>query len=238
MNEVMSDYLWKNYRDRQVRYSNQEINASFGYYSISMIGMCLRRHYWSKTETNAPSDETLRMGALGNIIQDWSDNILKETYGDDLVKIEQSVTMPIQLPKVTKLEYVYLNGRIDHLLTIRKPTNHRYFYPIEAKYKVNKLINMIKEPDKKHKWQLLTYCLIKGASNCIIYYIDHRFKAKTFHIPMDIDFVLEGFDRIKTVHSYIENDSLPPAEAMYVDEFKGDCYFCPFSRRCQEIERQ
>jgi len=236
MDTVIMDYLWDEYREKQLKYMDQEENAQYRYYNISMIGYCLRRHYWTKTGQNVPNEATLRFGEFGNIIQDWSDDVLKKIYGDDIVQIERSITIPIKLPK-QNTEYIYAVGRIDHLLSVRNRNNMRFYYPIEAKYKINKLVSKINDVEKKHKWQIQTYCLSMGSKKCLIYYIDHHFKAKTFHMDYDENLVYEGFDRLITLHDYVENQVIPPAEAMYDPDMKGDCWFCPFNKKCRELEQ-
>jgi len=220
------------------RADEQQKGIHFGYYNISQPGECLRRQYWDYTQGNTPGLGGLRNMKLGEIVQNWTNQVLIDYYKDELVIIERTLTIPIQTPNIQTEEWIYLTGRIDHLVSFKAKNNRRYFCPIEAKYLVDKLINQLKEPKRKHLYQTNSYMLAMNGDTGFIYYVDHHLEAKTFKLSFDQELWKETKNRVISLHDYIKHQELPPAEAMFKDEMKGDCWFCPFNNECRKLEEK
>jgi len=239
MDNIISLELLKMENERINRRNDEnQQGVHFGYYSISEISYCLRRHFWSLKQRKPAGLDGLRRMELGNIIQDWSDKLLIRHYKDQIVRIERTITIPIQTPNV-KEEWIFLTGRIDHLLSFKTPNNRRYFCPIEAKYLVDQLVSNLKEPKTGHLYQINSYLLGMSGESGFLYYIDHHLRSKTFNIDFSLDIWNETKDRLFTLHSYVKEDELPPAEAMYADDYlKGSCWFCPYYKNCKIEEEK
>ncbi len=240
MDGVIQWNLAHKQEERLAKRSLQDNSAHFGYYFATMIGNCLRRGYWDKTKGNTLNMDALRRITLGNIIQGFGDECIMNSY-DNIAEIERSFTIPIKTPNVLEDEYVYIIGRMDHLLTFTKKNNSRYYCPIEAKYLIDKLVKDLDEPKPHHLWQMAPYQLTMGKANGFLYYIDHHLKAKTFEIEFNHDIWEQAVARVISLHDWVKNETLPPAEAMYAKKehyMKGDCYWCSYWRECQKEEKK
>jgi len=245
MEEIIDRYLKEKQLSRKARFDQQlpeETHFNSNYYYISAIGYCLRKHYYLKRIGSELDATGLRNVELGNIVQDYLDKLIMMhyavQYNENVTKIERSITIP--LIDWQNENDIYLTGRIDHLLAFTDSKNFRYFFPIECKYLVNRSVDSIKAPFKNHLYQIQTYMLAMGSDGGAIYYVDHSLRTKTFNIALDRKLIKEGFDRIVTVHSYLEENVVPPAEARFSDdpEFRGSCRFCAFYRQCKEQEEK
>lgn len=196
----------------------------------------MRKHWDSLFKWSEMSMDGLRNTALGNIIQDWMNYKLRKAY-DNVVRLEKPVTIP--LFELTK-KPIFLTGRIDHTINLTDEENFRFCYPIEAKYLVNKLVDDMNEIPKDYLFQPQSYMASQGAPRGKIYFIDHHFKAKTFQLDLDFELIQEGFNRIISLHDWVEEKQMPPAEALYSNEkwLRGQCYFCPIRRQCYEKEKK
>ena len=221
--------------ERQIKFSKNDQSLNQGFYSITGSKYCIRRSKMTRGIPMGLNDEALRRVTMGNIMQDYVDGLMIREYGRDLTKIERSITQLVDRKKK-----VYLTGRIDHLPTFRIKGNFRYYYPIEAKYKIDKLVKDMKEVPKDYLFQPNLYMANMGATEGSIYFVDHHLRAKTFHLELDNDIIDEAYDRTLTLHDYVVHDELPPAEAMYSDEkwLKSQCWFCPVKNECNKIERK
>lgn len=238
MDDIIRWNLQRTQEERIAARASTDNLAHFGYYYASAIGNCLRKGYWDKLSGNTLDMDALRRITLGNIIQDFGDKCIMNSY-DNIAEIERSFTIPIKTPNVLEDEYIYITGRMDHLLTFTQKNNRRYYCPIEAKYLIDKLVKDLEKPKEYHLWQMAPYQLAMGQANGFLYYIDHHLKAKTFEIPFDHDIWEQAIARTISLHDWIKNDELPQAEAMYADNYlKGNCWWCSYYKDCKKVEQK
>lgn len=244
-----ADYILMKHlvEEQKHKHHDRDINTNLGYYNISQVYKCLRMHYYSIYDPQSLCGDGLRRVSMGNIMQDYIDPIIVNHFKDEtnqfktVTRIERSLAIPIKMPG-ENTGYIYATGRIDHLLAYKLEDNYRYYFPIECKYLIDKLVGDLLEPKPIHLFQINLYLLAMGGQSGAIYYVDHHLNIKTFYMDLDLDIIEEAFNRLVGLHYFVKASKLPPAEAMYnqnnKDYLKGQCYFCPYYKQCKQVEQQ
>ncbi|MFP3214734.1 MAG: PD-(D/E)XK nuclease family protein [Nitrososphaeria archaeon] len=188
-----------------------------GVYHPSEIGYCMRKQYYAYVVGGAGfDDETLVIFEIGNAIHEMVGNMLGVPAEEREVEISLQVENGVELRG--RADIIMVRNGETHIIEL-KSTSHDYAVP---------------KPE--HVVQLQIYLEALHVQHGILLYINKtNGKVSGFDIFYDEAKVAEIKKRVLTLHDYIINKILPPAEGKSKQVWE-ECRYCPYKQRCDRDE--
>ena len=221
--QIVNDSIRKKNNKKETREQNC--------WHVSGIGSCMRGQYLQRLG-NKPDqeidDRTLRVFDIGNKLEDWMVNLLKESkeLEEGIIKIETQV-------KVQSSE-LDLRGRAD--LVIEKQDLKRVY---EIKSKHSKAFWYMDKKgqgaQREHEYQIWTYMYLLGIEQGSIVYI-----SKDDLAILEYPVLLNNEQLKKEVLNYLEqlnycweNKIMPPL----IDAKSWQARYCRYHQQCLNYEK-
>ena len=221
VSKVIEEYL-------KQKYEEERKERKIGYYFPSHLPYCLRRQYWDYKEPVEPSDESLKIFFIGDLIHEAIQQILERKLK---AKSERKILIPVD-----PVREIFITGRADSVFEDEEGNT----YVVEIKtvssltYR-DRQTNEIREMEKPkphHVLQIMPYLYAFNAKGIIVYIERNSFKTKEFEIRKDPAILQQVFDRARKLHEYLLARKLPPPEARNDPVRKWECNYCPYKWKC------
>jgi len=216
--EEIQRYIQENYEDKKKK---------IGYYYPSQIPYCLRKQYWDYIDPLPPSEESINVFFLGNLIHEAVEKILGEKISG---KSEKQLLIPVDLRQgifITGRADLVLENDEDEITVVEIKTTNSLVYKDKDGFKEKN------EPSEHHIVQIMPYLYAFNAKQGIIVYIDRqRMKMKEFVVHRDWRMMEKIFERVRKLHEHIVKKKLPPPESMKDPRRRWECGYCQYKFRC------
>lgn len=207
-----------------------------GVYWPSEIWDCARKVYFERVVMDPATEETLKFGALGNILHEYLASVLKkmsDKYGGYRVSAE--VQVKVAHPE---LEGVYLSGRVDDLIELTWPAFNGESSTRSVLIELKTVSRLSKSderllPKKEHVAQINLYLSnYKDAAGVLIYVSRANLDMMSFTLTFDRSLFQETMERVKTIHGFLSSKIVPPAEAKESPKTRWMCSHCQYAEIC------
>ncbi|PSN82602.1 hypothetical protein B9Q01_07575 [Candidatus Marsarchaeota G1 archaeon OSP_D] len=229
---LLKEYLLEEDAEKNVKHPRR-----IGVYWPSQVWDCLRKVYYEYTLKEPATEETIRFGALGNVLHEYVARILKsvsEKYGGYTVQNE--VEVKIEHPN---LDGVTISGRVDDLILIEwskekdAPKHSKILIEVKTLAKLSSKENH-NLPRFEHICQLNTYLsLYPDAQGILLYISRSNLDTRVFTLEFDKQLYEKTLKRVEEVHRYLSSGVLPPAEAKISKNERWRCMHCQYAEVCK-----
>lgn len=215
-NDLINDYVKREARPSTV-----------GKYSPSMLPYCLRKNYYIFTRPLEFTPEKMKIFALGDMLHDFVEKVLRSNPNVQFVSSERSITLP-------DLESdLVISGRLDDCIVWKEDSELTV-----VEIKSTKSIAYRDEAMREHVDQLMFYLRAMNASKGILVYVDKStLETKQFDVKYDRAHLVRLMERARKLHGYLLKDTLPEAEAKMSKDEAWQCSYCEYKQRCDANEK-
>lgn len=213
--------------DDYLSYEQAKKRSSGLLYVTETVKDCLRNAYFSITDPQVFSLDTLRIFETGKMIEDWYIKVLRSTTGINVILT--------QSPCYYKTNEIEIHGRLDALC------QHNNGSLVIHEIKSIKSTIDLTEPRKEHEKQIQFYMNTLNVDFGMIDYIDKEILIngknrlglgstdKTFTVNKDPSIFANTVQRAKQLKKCVETNIPPPREFCWrCDEF------CAWKNKCNE----
>ena len=219
---IITDYLRKkSEEDRK--------ELKFGKYSASSLGICVRKNFYSylyPSEFELSGDK-LRIFAAGNAMHEWIAKVLANNSFTELIDSEKELAI------LDVENDILISGRLDDLIMLKNSASEER---IIVEVKSTKSLAYLDAPQEQHLMQVQIYLKALSTYNikkAVLLYIEkNSLKTRSFDVYYDHALFRKAIDRARTLHGYLLNKTLPPAEAKLDKKQNYQCGYCEFRERC------
>lgn len=227
---LLREYLLEEDAENDIKHPRR-----VGVYWPSQVWDCLRKVFYEYTLREPPTEETIRFGALGNIIHEYVAHILKsfsERYGG--YRVESEVEVKIEHPR---LKGVFISGRVDDLILVEWSGDRRGHSKVLIEVKTVSKLSDGGLPRFEHVAQLNTYLSLYPEAEGILLYISRsNLDTRVFRIRFDRELYERTLGRVEEVHRYVSGGHLPPPEAKLRGGERWRCMHCQYAEVCRSAQ--
>ena len=227
IDKKFDDYIRsKQRKSRPVRY---------GIYYPTEVPLCYREIYYRRELVKNFPIELQRKGVIGTILHEhYVKPAIKHIWPDAIErKPERDFNVIVNWKKK-----IFIRGRGDHLIHLQE--GDRRFY-----VEVKTVANLFAEKEDTWQYEMQVQPCLIGlmADDWYLMVISRQAGShRTYLYEHDPEVLEEAFERICTVHDFLDKNIIPPAEGLTNPRFRKTmargkikfwkCNYCLFSKEC------